>query len=122
MEPIEDPSKSSGVDDRESSTEIPGSSPHETRRRKVRKRIRIKKKKKKPLKKIRKFMEAAAWVIIIGGFITLLVILVKQLELQDDKAKKKKSYAEPKREMLVAFHAALPKSIQSSLPYAGFNP
>lgn len=59
------------------------------RRRKVRRRIRIKKK-SGPKKKIKKYLERILWLIIIGGFIATLIIMVKQLEIQDPNAKKKK--------------------------------
>lgn len=60
------------------------------RRTRVRKRIRIKKK-SNPKRKIKKILERLIWIIIIAGFITTLVILVKTLDIKDENIKKKKS-------------------------------
>lgn len=50
------------------------------------------------MRKVRKVLEKIAWLLIIAAFITTLVILMKQLDLKDDKneKKKKKSFLEPK--------------------------
>jgi hypothetical protein len=59
------------------------------RRRKVRKRIRIKKK-KGPWRKVRKAVERVLWVVAIAGFIVTLIVLMRQLNITDDKAEKKR--------------------------------
>jgi|GEM_PF-4390772 len=67
-----------------------GGEHHHGRRRRVRKRIRIKKK-ASPKKKIKKLAEKLIWVIIILGFIATLIIMVRQLNIVDEKNKKSKS-------------------------------
>lgn len=76
---------------RETSPEEAGGDPHphgqrHRRRIKIRKRIRIRKK-PSAKKKIRKIAEIAAWVAIIAGFIITLVIMVKELDIRDEKFK-----------------------------------
>ena len=65
-------------------------SPHR-RRRRVRKRIRIKKKPSLK-KKAKKIGEKLLWVVIIVAFLFTLVILIKQLNIADERNKKKKSF------------------------------
>ena len=60
------------------------------RRRRIRKRIRIKKK-ANPKKKIKKLAEKIIWLVIILGFIASLFIMVRQLNLVDEKTKKGKT-------------------------------
>jgi hypothetical protein len=60
------------------------------RRRRVRKRIRIKKK-SSPKKKLKKLGEQLLWILVIGGFIAALVIMVRQLNIVDEKEKVRKS-------------------------------
>jgi hypothetical protein len=59
------------------------------RRRKVRKRIRVKKK-SGPWRKVRKVIERIVWVLVIAGFLVTLVVLMRQLNISDDKAEKKR--------------------------------
>lgn len=61
----------------------------ERQRVKVRKRIRVRKKKSSK-RKIKKIFEYLLWFIVIAGFITTLVIMIKELEISDEKYKKKK--------------------------------
>jgi hypothetical protein len=63
--------------------------PHGKRRRrriKIRKRIRIRKK-PSAKKKIRKIAEITAWVAIVAGFIITLIVMVKELDIKDEKYK-----------------------------------
>jgi hypothetical protein len=70
--------------------ELKEHTPHR-RRRRVRKRIRIK---KKPgiKKKAKKIGERILWIAIIIAFLFTLIILVKQLNIVDEKNQKKKSF------------------------------
>lgn len=63
---------------------------HHGRRRRVRKRIRIKKK-TNPGKKLKKVAEKILWAVIIIGFIATLIIMVRQLNVVDEKNKKTKT-------------------------------
>lgn len=56
----------------------------------VRKRIRVKKK-RSPKKKIRKFFERVVWTIVLIGFAITLFYLLKELDLSDERYKKKKT-------------------------------
>ncbi|MBL7928642.1 MAG: hypothetical protein JNL47_04070 [Bacteroidia bacterium] len=61
------------------------------RRIKIKKRIkqRVRVKKKPSIKKrIRKILGYLAWLIVIGGFLVTVVILVKELDIKDENAKK----------------------------------
>ena len=64
-------------------------SPRQRHRRRVRKRIRIKKK-SNPKRKLKKYAERLMWLIAIAGFITVLVIFMKQMDIKDPKLKEKK--------------------------------
>ncbi len=59
------------------------------RKRRVRKRIRIKKKPNKK-KKIKKLAERIIWILFIAGFIYTIIELMKQLDIQDERSRKKK--------------------------------
>ncbi len=65
-----------------------GHGEHHGRRRrvKIRKRIRVKKKTSSK-RKFRKLFEKIIWIIFIAGFITALVILLKQINISDEKYK-----------------------------------
>jgi hypothetical protein len=58
------------------------------RRIKVRKRIRIRKK-PSVKKKMRKWGEKLLWFLIIAGFITALIVMVIELDIRDDRLKKR---------------------------------
>ena len=60
------------------------------RRIKVRKRVRVKNR-RSPRKKARKFVEVLIWLTVIAAFISTLILLVKQLDLNSDKRKGKKT-------------------------------
>lgn len=73
------------------SDDASGSSSSNRRRRKrikVRKRVRLKRK-SNPKKKIRKVLEAIAWTLIIIAFISTLVILISELNLNEKNRKKR---------------------------------
>jgi hypothetical protein len=65
---------------------------HKRRRRiKIKKRIkqRVRIKKKPSLKKrVIKWMGYLAWIIVIGGFLITVFVLVKELDIKDENAKK----------------------------------
>ena len=73
------------------------------RKRKVRTRVRIKKK-SGPFRKVGKMVEKFIWLLVIVGFIVTMVVLMKQLDISDDKAekkrKKKKQGSIPQREFM----------------------
>jgi hypothetical protein len=79
-----------GAENTEDNQQHEGGERHHRRRRRVRRRIRIKKK-SSPKKKIKKLAEKVIWAIIIIGFIATLVIMVRQLNIVDEKNKKTKS-------------------------------
>jgi hypothetical protein len=56
------------------------------RRIKIRKRIRIKKK-PSTKKKVRKMAETFAWVAIVVGFIVTMIIMLRELDIKDEKFK-----------------------------------
>lgn len=65
------------------------------RRIKIKKRVRVKKKTSSK-RKYKKFFETLIWIILIGGFITALVVLFNTLEINDSKYKGgKKTMNEP---------------------------
>lgn len=76
------------------------------RRVRVRKRIRIKKK-SDPKKKIKKLAEKVIWVVIIAGFITTIIIMMRQLDTEKYKASKKKkaSFLDIKKNVQLSFSA-----------------
>ncbi len=59
------------------------------RRRKVRQRIRIKRK-ASPFRKVKKLAEKVLWLLVIAAFIATLVVLMRELDISDDKAAKKR--------------------------------
>jgi hypothetical protein len=65
-------------------------------RKRVKKRIKIKKKikvrKKSSTRKYKKLIERLIWILVILGFIAALVVLVNELDINDAKYKKKKSF------------------------------
>jgi len=74
------------------------------RRRKVRQRIRIKRK-ASPFRKVKKLAEKVLWLLVIAAFIATLVVLMKELDISDDKAakkrKRKQQGCDPRIEMLL---------------------
>ncbi|HNQ12958.1 MAG TPA: hypothetical protein PKH65_09405 [Bacteroidia bacterium] len=73
--------------------EEPNDFTSERHRVKVRKRIRVRKK-KGSRRKFKKLFEYLIWAIVIVGFITTLVIMIKELDISDDKYKKAKKSKE----------------------------
>jgi hypothetical protein len=72
---------------------------HPVRRRrrvKIRKRIRIKQK-PSTKKLIKKIAVRLFWIIIIGGFITSLIIMIIQLDVRDEKYKQQRKKVTPIR-------------------------
>jgi hypothetical protein len=67
----------------------------------VRKRIRVKRK-KSPKKKIRKFFERILWTVVILAFLMTLFYLLKQLDLTDQRYKKKALLNKSKDQIEVA--------------------
>ncbi|HEX5002863.1 MAG TPA: hypothetical protein VFW78_10240 [Bacteroidia bacterium] len=66
-----------------------GEHPHGKRRRrkiKIRKRIRIRKK-PSPKKKVKKLAETIAWIAVIIGFIVTLIVMVRELDIKDERLK-----------------------------------
>jgi len=66
-----------------------GEHPHGKRRRrkiKIRKRIRMRKK-PSPKKKVKKLAETIAWVAVVIGFIVTLIIMVRELDIKDERLK-----------------------------------
>jgi hypothetical protein len=59
-------------------------------RRKRRYKYRYKKKKRSGKKRVKKFLEFLMWLVVIAAFITSLVILVRQMEINDEAVKKKR--------------------------------
>jgi|GEM_PF-3391912 len=55
----------------------------------IRKRIRVKKK-KSPKRKIRKLLDRVVWTVIIAAFVLTLFYLLRELDLNDKKFKRKK--------------------------------
>jgi hypothetical protein len=77
--------------------ETDSSHPHRVRKKiRVRKRIRVRKK-PSAKKKIKKIAERAFWFLIIGGFIAALIVMIVELDIRDEKFKKKKQKATPTR-------------------------
>lgn len=66
------------------------------RRIKVKKRVRVSKKKSSK-RFYKKLVERVIWAVFIAGFITVLVVLFKQLDISDEKYKsgKKKGWIQP---------------------------
>ena len=75
--------------------ESAGDHPHRVKKRiRVRKRIRIRKK-PSAKKKIKKYAERIFWLLVIGGFIAALIVMIVELDIRDEKFKKKKKKATP---------------------------
>lgn len=86
------------IDGAEVVDETKGSShPDRVKKRiRVRKRIRIRKK-PSAKKKIKKYAERIFWFLVIGGFIAALIVMIVELDIRDEKLKKKKKKAIPTR-------------------------
>jgi hypothetical protein len=69
---------------------VHGSERHHGERERVRTRIRVKKK-KGPKKRLRKLLDKLIWTIVIIAFILTLSYLVRELDLSDQRFKKKKT-------------------------------
>jgi hypothetical protein len=83
-----DPAPGNG-ESSEVNSEAGDQQPHGKRRRrriKIRKRIRIKKK-PSTKKKVRKMAETFAWVAIVIGFIVTMIIMIRELDIKDEKFK-----------------------------------
>lgn len=92
----------------------------ETGEHRHRRRVRIKKRvkqrvrvKKKPSvkKRIKKMLGYLAWFIVIGGFLVTVFILVKELDIKDENAKKQA----PKKKQVYNLPNKLPHALLDNL-------
>ena len=72
-----------------------GSPESHSGRKKIRVRKRIKFRKKKKKFRPKKFLETLLWIVIIAIFIASFYLLLKQLDIGEDKNKKKKTSSLP---------------------------
>jgi len=79
-----------GHDDRINDPFVQGSERHHGERERIRTRIRVKKK-KGPKKRLRKLFDKLIWIVVIILFILTLFYLVRELDLNDQRFKKKKT-------------------------------
>jgi len=81
--------------DNTNSSEVPHEGHGRRRRIKIKKRIRVKKKTNSK-RKYKKVFERIIWITFIVGFVAAIIILIKQLGINDDKYK-----ATKKRSMIM---------------------
>lgn len=74
-----------------------GESKRRRTRVKIRKRVRIKRK-SSPKKKLKKILEAIAWVLVIAAFIATIIVLVVELDFNSKNRKKRSLHIDVKNQ------------------------